>query len=114
VGAGQISSGTPFCRINAAFHLTTERRIYAAAKNSVVRPVEWKGKFGLSFLAQIGDKQTMNSRELIETEFPTLPAPLQGEGCDFARFRRSEDAEEHFSGLGGIVPHRRKRRQGRI
>src|SRR5439155_14872773 len=37
-GAGQISSGTPFCRINAAFHPTTERRIYAAAKNSVVRP----------------------------------------------------------------------------
>src|SRR6266496_3629725 len=34
LGAGQISSGTPFCRINAAFHLTTERRIYAAAKNS--------------------------------------------------------------------------------
>jgi hypothetical protein len=33
-GAGQISSGTPFCRINAAFHLATERRIYAAAKNS--------------------------------------------------------------------------------
>ena len=37
-GAGQISSGTPFCRINAAFHLDTERRIYAAAKKSVVRP----------------------------------------------------------------------------
>ena len=37
-GAGQISSGTPFCRINAAFHLASERRIYAAAKNSVVRP----------------------------------------------------------------------------
>src|SRR6266571_4464736 len=36
--ARQISSGTPFCRINAAFHLATERRIYAAAKNSVVRP----------------------------------------------------------------------------
>ena len=29
----------PFCRINAAFHLATERRIYAAAKNCVVRPV---------------------------------------------------------------------------
>ena len=27
-----------FCRINAAFHLATERRIYAAAKNCVVRP----------------------------------------------------------------------------
>src|SRR6266487_6761317 len=39
VSAGQISSGTPFCRINAAFHLDTERRIYAAAKNSVVRPL---------------------------------------------------------------------------
>jgi hypothetical protein len=37
-GAGQISSGTPLCRINAAFHHATERRIYAAAKNSVVRP----------------------------------------------------------------------------
>ncbi len=37
LGAGQISSDTPFCRINAAFHLATERRIYAAAKNSVVR-----------------------------------------------------------------------------
>src|SRR6266550_2993431 len=37
-GARQISSGTPFCRINAAFHLATERRIYAAAKNSVMRP----------------------------------------------------------------------------
>ena len=34
LGAGQISSGSPFCRINAAFHLATERRIYAAAKNS--------------------------------------------------------------------------------
>src|SRR6266567_5216868 len=39
-GAGQISSGTPFCRINAAFHLATERRIYAGAKNSVVRPIK--------------------------------------------------------------------------
>jgi len=38
MGAGQISSDTPFCRINAAFHLATERRIDAAAKNSVVRP----------------------------------------------------------------------------
>ena len=38
-GAGQISSGTPLCRINAAFHLTTERRIYAAAKNAVMRPL---------------------------------------------------------------------------
>ena len=38
MGAGQISSGTPFCRINAAFRLATERRSYAAAKNSVVRP----------------------------------------------------------------------------
>ena len=28
----------PFCRINAAFHLATERRIYAAAKNCVVHP----------------------------------------------------------------------------
>src|SRR6266498_3510684 len=28
----------PFCRINAAFHLATEGRIFAAAKNSVVRP----------------------------------------------------------------------------
>src|SRR6266516_1512315 len=37
-GAGQASSGTPFCRLNAAFHLATERRIDAAAKNSVVRP----------------------------------------------------------------------------
>ena len=37
-GAGQISSGTPFCRINAAFHRVTERRIYAAAKDSVVLP----------------------------------------------------------------------------
>src|SRR6266566_672493 len=37
-GTGQISSGTPFCRLNAAFHLATEPRIYAAAKNSVVRP----------------------------------------------------------------------------
>ncbi len=27
----------PFCRINAAFHLATERRIYAAPKNCVVR-----------------------------------------------------------------------------
>src|SRR5438094_4750584 len=25
-GTGEISSGTPFCRINAAFHLATERR----------------------------------------------------------------------------------------
>jgi len=28
----------PFCRINAAFHLATERRIYAAAKNCIVLP----------------------------------------------------------------------------
>jgi len=28
----------PFCRIYAAFHLATERRIRAAAKNCVVRP----------------------------------------------------------------------------
>src|SRR5947207_12222068 len=40
MGAGPISSGTLFCRINAAFHLATERRIYAAAKNCVVRPAK--------------------------------------------------------------------------
>jgi hypothetical protein len=27
----QISSSAPFCRINAAFRLASERRIYAAA-----------------------------------------------------------------------------------
>jgi hypothetical protein len=36
-GAGQISSGTLFCRINAAFRLASDRGIYATAKNSVVR-----------------------------------------------------------------------------
>src|SRR2546428_4226120 len=41
----------PFCRINAAFHLATERRIYAAAKNCVVRPQvdpnhRWPGRNG--------------------------------------------------------------------
>jgi len=35
--ARQISSRT-FCRINAAIHLTTERRIYAAVKNSCHAP----------------------------------------------------------------------------
>jgi hypothetical protein len=38
VGAGQISSSARFCRINAAFRLLSERRIYAAGKISVVRP----------------------------------------------------------------------------
>jgi hypothetical protein len=38
LGAGQISSSAPFCRINAAFQLLSERRIYAAGKISVVRP----------------------------------------------------------------------------
>jgi hypothetical protein len=37
-GAGNFFSH-PFCRINAAFHLATERRIYAAAKNCVVHPL---------------------------------------------------------------------------
>jgi len=41
LGARQISSGTSFCRINAAFHLATERRIDAAGKNSVVRPMSF-------------------------------------------------------------------------
>jgi hypothetical protein len=36
-GARPISSGAAFCRMNAAFHLAWERRIYAPAKNSVVR-----------------------------------------------------------------------------
>ena len=42
LGTGQISSGTPFCRINAAFHLAAERRNYASAKNPVVRPKPFK------------------------------------------------------------------------
>ena len=36
-GARQISSRVPACRINAAFRLALERRIYAAAKNFAVR-----------------------------------------------------------------------------
>jgi hypothetical protein len=39
LGARQISSGARFCRINAAFQLPSERRIYAAGKISVVRPI---------------------------------------------------------------------------
>jgi hypothetical protein len=37
MGTRQISSSAPFCRINATFHLLSERRIYAAGKISVVR-----------------------------------------------------------------------------
>jgi hypothetical protein len=37
-GAGQPSSGALSCRINAAFRLPSERRIYAAAKIFVMRP----------------------------------------------------------------------------
>ena len=60
--------------------------------------VERKGNLGLSFDAQMGDKQTMNTRELIEKKWLSLPALLQGEGCDFARYLRSKDEQEHFNG----------------
>src|SRR6266511_4274932 len=51
-GAGQVSSGTPFCRINAAFHLATERRIQAAAKNSKLeaRAAVWSLALGISLV----------------------------------------------------------------
>ena len=73
LGAGQISSGTPFCRINAAFHLATERRIHAAAKNSVVRPVEffsavsterdagWVGTFDAGLIYELAKNILLNT-----------------------------------------------------
>jgi hypothetical protein len=38
--AQQISLRVPLCRINAAFRLSSERRIYAAAKKFVAHFVE--------------------------------------------------------------------------
>jgi hypothetical protein len=43
-GARQISSGAAACRMNAAFRLASARRIYAAAKNFVVRPFALRGE----------------------------------------------------------------------
>jgi hypothetical protein len=48
MGARQISSSARFCRINAAFQLLSERRIYAAGKISVVRPRELGRYFSLA------------------------------------------------------------------
>ena len=39
----------PACRINAAFRLVSERRIYAAAKNFVTRPSQENEVFWLCF-----------------------------------------------------------------
>jgi hypothetical protein len=57
LGARQISSSARFCRINAAFQLPSERRIYAAEKISVGRPFSLMAKPG----AQSGS--TVNGRE---------------------------------------------------
>jgi hypothetical protein len=55
LGLRQLSSKAPFCRINAAFQLLSERRIYAAAKVSVVRKstLRFSGMFGLAGVARI-------------------------------------------------------------
>jgi len=75
-GAGQISSGTPFCRINAAFHPAAERRIYAAAKNSVVRKRGQPYVFGVRRAAVPGSSNvsTPSARELYQISPALKPA----------------------------------------
>jgi len=61
-GAGQVSSGTPFCRINAAFHLATERRMYAVAKNSVVRPAQYEQAYQSEQVSYLAEAQQLVER----------------------------------------------------
>ena len=55
--------------------------------------------FGIYSTAAIGDRNEMNTKQLIESEVAALPKPLQREVYDFARFLRAKRDEESFNGL---------------
>ena len=59
------------------------------------------GRFELGIYseAEICDKRSMSTKQLIEREVAALPEPLQREVYDFARFLRATRDDESFNGL---------------
>ena len=51
------------------------------------------------FGVEVGDKNGMSTKQLIEKEVAALPEELQREVYDFARFLRVKRDDESFNGL---------------